>query len=86
MDFRKRFAIHFPSQHDFIDFDLPPRNRHGIVIYITFLEVRIRAYKFKVFRPVLEAATVLDDLLQTNSRPSCRTNCTLAPLETGVNR
>ena len=80
MDFRQWFAIHFPSQHDFMDLDLPLRYRNHVIIDLTFLEVCINTHELNMLSPSFQTTTVLDDLFQADARPSRCPNCTFTPL------
>ena len=80
MDFRKRFTVHFPRQHDFMDPYLPPGYRNYVIVDSTFLELGIDTHELNVLGFVFQATAMLDHLFQADTSPSWSTNGALTPL------
>ena len=57
-----------------------PGHRHHIVEDFAFLKVRVGSSKLNVLGTIFETTTVLDDLLEADTGPTCVANGTFTPL------
>jgi len=84
VDLGQGLPVHLPGQEDFVGLDLAPGNGDGIVVDLTLFEIGVCAEELKVhwFVRVLQTATVLDHLFETDTCPASSSDCALSPLFT----
>lgn len=78
VDSGEDFPVHFPGQHDFINFNLGPGNTDEVVHGLVVLEVGIGPVELQMFSALDQTTAGFDDLLETNPDILRGTNSTLS--------